>query len=269
MRKFVIRRSAFETNSSSAHTVVLTSQNEWVSQEDIRQDIDDLLIKRNDLKKRFDLAFRREDGSIYLPLGYYISVDENGIPSMAPCTFGHEFSVLTNWYEKLGYIVASFKYDLEKVIAIKDVVHDYYPEITGFAFVTSEQVNALSPNAKVFTELSDYEVYSSFGEVDHQSNDNIEQAINAIRDFDKYKDKSFEDIIREMIFCNKFAIITDSDSCDTFEDIDTSSVCQALGVDRILEFAGYKNPEDYNSAIYRFIDFNTEARKEHDSWYNK
>ena len=57
------------------------------------------------------------------------------------------------------------------------------------------------------------------GSIDHQSYDVGKQALIAIRKDPMYANMPLAEIFYNMIFCNKFVIITDSDETDTFMNL--------------------------------------------------
>ena len=91
-----IRYGTFETNSSSAHTFVLRSNEDYVTDEEIE-------LYRSDASEKYK---------------NYLTIERSFSHDM---DFGRGFEILAEWHEKLAYLLAAFKND-DNAKVVVDVV---------------------------------------------------------------------------------------------------------------------------------------------------
>ena len=96
-----IRRGTFETNSSSAHSIV------------VRRPTSTLGFEKNE---------RHRD---YFECGY---IDENGRMRVYENEFGREFSVLSSWQDKFIYALVEFNDNRQEMDRLVDVMKQRHPE---------------------------------------------------------------------------------------------------------------------------------------------
>jgi len=258
--KVVIRQSAFETNSSSSHTVVLTTKNDWTTKGEIVDYFNNL-----DINEETRSLITTKDG-FYLPIGPI--TDKNDEIVIRAELFGHQLSAISTWHEKLQYIIATYATNIEKLTAISNALHNYCPDIIGICANSPEddwnggllhiKVDPDETSNEVyFADYFNWDDFGPFGEVDHQSTDNIDNLINTLRKVRKYAKASFEDLITMIIFSNKFVIVTDTDSnsiSESFESFRRSGYFEALGFDQILVCRGYKKINGRTVYRYKFLN---------------
>lgn len=227
-----IRYGTFETNSSSAHTFVLRSNENYVTDEEIE------LYKRDVME---DHAYGN-----YLPIARSFNGDMD---------FGRGFEILAEWHEKLAYLFAAFQGDENSKIVV-DVVKKRLGVDGVLIYDNDTSDDEDDINLPLYE--NQWEEMDCFGSIDHESYDCYSHAIEAIRKHEHYKDMSIEEIVYEMIFCNKFVIVTDSDESWTFEKLAAQSFFKDAGFTHILheEFV-YRDDGNYHyiSTFKTFEDY--------------
>lgn len=154
--KKIVRQSTFETNSSSSHSLVIT--------------------KSTEIERHPDVWLH--DG--YLSL--YCSALEFDRSPEAP---------LVDFYDKLRYLIASYKNDEDKINEIVEVVKKIIPECKGIKFPKNDEYYCCDIEEKD----SNY-----YGYIDHQSN-------GILRDYLVKYNVSFEEFLTN----KKYIIIIDGD----------------------------------------------------------
>ena len=168
--------------------------------------------------------------------------------------YGHGFDLLTNWEDKFYYLIAG-KHDFDSLNEIISVVTNRIPEIDGIITMLSDEAFNMDSN---FEHLDTYgAIGGSFGSIDHQSYDNVDNLFEALRKDEKYKDKSFTEIVDEIIFSRKFVIVVDSDECDRFTELYTSGMFEKAGFTKILH-GEYIDLEKSYEMTYSFVDIEEE-----------
>lgn len=195
MNKIKVRLNTFETNSSSAHTMVILDEPDIVGDDEINEIINSC-CKKN------------KDGTFYFPI------------ESSNC-YGTGFEILENWEEKLEYLVASLKSDYEEDIV--KALQTRIPRCTGLCFQVYNREEFLEDH---FEKHGNITVYDSqwndselYGTIDHQSTDMGENIVTYLVKQPEYKNKEISDVIADIIFSNKFVIITDSDCNSTFDTL--------------------------------------------------
>ena len=164
-----IRKGVFETNSSSSHSIVMM--------------------------KRDNPAETVEDSNM-VDAGWH--VNENGIMDFwyeDGLEFGRTFDMLTDWFGRLRYAIATFGEDKYKLNKIKEICQR---RIAGF-------VNFHFPRDK-------WENRENHGYIDHQSLGLLESAL-----------ARFDVSLEDFIFNDKFVVVIDGDEYNffcTFVDTD-------------------------------------------------
>ena len=173
-----IRRSFFETNSSSSHCIIFNKkQNSGKT----------FPTPETDYRVRFDA-----DGEL--------------IVHMAQLEFGWGFDILTNWYERLCYAIASFQDNDTVMEKLTDICRK---DLKGF---------------KDFRFIGKYN--DNLGYIDHQS-------IGTLQDFLFKHDVDLE----EFIFNDRYIVVIDNDNTAVLNTIietglfDTSNVGGLSGDD--------------------------------------
>ena len=95
MNKLKVRLNTFETNSSSAHTMVILDEPNIVGDDEINEVIENKCKNNKDCKNK--------DETFYFPI------------DSSNC-YGTGFEILENWEDKLNYLVASLKSNYEEDI---------------------------------------------------------------------------------------------------------------------------------------------------------
>lgn len=192
-----IRFNTFETNSSSAHTFVLRDNNTWTTDEEISEYIESVY----------------ENMDNKLPKGYVPTTSFFGDNE-----YGRGYCLLSNWYDKMSYMIAMFGRYPEKLSDIKSALKERIPNMVGIIVKDTgyddDDMN-LDVNKTPYYE-ENWSDFECFGSIDHQSTDVGDQFLDAMKKEELYKNMSFKEICYHVIFCNKFVIITDSDETDTF-----------------------------------------------------
>lgn len=194
-----IRFNTFETNSSSAHTLILRDNNAWVSDADIEEHI----AAAKDACKTIP--------DNYIPTDSFFGSDD----------YGRGYSMLLEWHEKFSYLVASFKYEREEFNAIIEALKMRIPNTKGIVVLDqyTDYEEEEEENTRTPFYSDSYDDFACMGSIDHQSYDTGKEALIAIRKDPMYANMSLAEIFYNMIFCNKFVIITDSDETDTFMNL--------------------------------------------------
>lgn len=225
----MIRFGTFETNSSSAHTFVLRSDTNYTTDIQIQEYIDSVKENYPEIP----------DG--YIPTSSYSGDGD----------YGRGFAMLYEWHEKMSYILASCKYEPQK----RNMIIDIIKKRTGCKGVAipfyppwDRYDDEPEPSVPCY-DLDDY-AFDGFGSVDHQSYDNVDNALSAIRKSDEYKTKTDEEIFFDMIFNNKFIIVVDSDESYHFDSMIENGMVETNLFTHILEY--HSSAKD---GKYSFDDF--------------
>lgn len=230
-KNYVIRSSTFETNSSSAHTFIVVNTKDSVTQKELDNYAENHTTVKN--------------GNKYLR----VSTD----------SFDQEFRVLNSWDDKLRYILAIYQYDIEEVFdTIIPMVLKHFPGYKGIAleYCDSSIDNLMDASAY---EDDTYDPIISLGRVDHQSTDNVDNMISALRKIKKYKSMSLADILEDIIFMNKFNIVVEGDGNLEFETLYSAG----FFIDKVKYIL--KSTYKDNTFIYDLID---DFKDENRAWYN-
>lgn len=200
MSKIKIRLNTFETNSSSAHTMVILDKADIAGDDEINEVVENKCKRNRECKNK--------DGTFYFPI------------DSGNC-YGTGFEILEDWEDKLDYLVASLKSDYEEDI-IK-ALQTRIPKCIGLCFQVYDKEEFLENH---FEEYGNITAYNSqwndgelYGTVDHQSTDMGENIVTYLIKQPEYKNKEISDVIADIIFSNKFIIITDSDGDSTFDTL--------------------------------------------------
>ena len=231
-KKYTIRKGTFETNSSSAHTFVF-----------VNDENKEVYTDKIDEKELEDYASQNTrvsaDGKKYLKL----STGDN---------YSSSFEILTKWSEKASYVIASYKNDKE--CFKNNVIPAILSKFPGFSGIVisfySDYLDGLFDKeilkkGLLYNSLDNpYDSPIMFGEVDHQSYDNTSNMVKALSKLDKYKSYSTTELIAEIIWNPKIIIVTDSDSCDTIEDLYQAGVIDSDLVISVRYTNGYDAEPD-------------------------
>lgn len=179
--KKIIRKGVFESNSSSSHSLVVT---------------------KNEKVEIFDEIpwWLHEDGTIRVG-GY--RADFGRSPDRP----------LTDFYDKLNYLIAAYQYDENKLNEIEDTVKEIFPSFTKFNYYKD-----------------DYDGEIDYGNIDHQSADLIPRYL-------KKHNISF----KEFLTNKKYVIIIDGDEYgvwDRFKEaglINKDYIVDEAGIDDLYE----------------------------------
>ncbi|MCH5267742.1 MAG: hypothetical protein J1E62_05295 [Lachnospiraceae bacterium] len=109
-----IRRSVFETNSSAVHSLIVTKNNDYFSENEVRDNFKFLWGK--------PVKWSYED-----------------------MTFPIEFQVLTSLYDKARYVLALMCRQIGDNVyeEVNTVIRSYVPDFSGFEFETLDLPNGL------------------------------------------------------------------------------------------------------------------------------
>jgi hypothetical protein len=167
-----IRQNIFETNSSSSHALVIFDG-----------------IAENSDPKRCDWHISDKTGKIY--------IYEDDI------TFGrYPFDLLTDWYRRMCYAIASYAYDKNakgKRKEIESMLRKRYPHFKEIEYPVTWQ----------YDSKKDEEIRKTFyGYVDHQSD-------GMLQSFLKKYDVSLEDFI----FDDRYMVVIDGDEYNVFDRV--------------------------------------------------
>lgn len=200
MNKIKVRLNTFETNSSSAHTMVILDEPNIVGDDEINEVIENKCKNNKDCKNK--------DGTFYFP------IDSDNC-------YGTGFEILDDWEDKLEYLVASLKSDYEEDIV--KALQTRIPKCIGLCFQEYNRKEFLEEH---FEEHGNIVVYNSqwndgelYGTVDHQSTDMGENIVTYLIKHPEYKNKGISAVIADIIFSNKFVIVTDGDCGSTFDTL--------------------------------------------------
>lgn len=206
-----IRNNTFETNSSSAHSMVLTGNN------------------HKHKLSLLDLDYNKASDT------YYFAINKDD--------YGRGFEILKSVPDKLGYICAS----CSTLIQDPKKYNDCYEQLEIIYNICKK--NLTDPTVKFkFKINAQLWSYSSFDEavatdtdgpsaidcmginssncltsIDHQSMDMIANMLQCVREtIPEMKDSSNEEIFEEFIFNDKYVIIVDDDSTGVEDSYDVA-----------------------------------------------
>lgn len=158
--------------------------------------------------------------------------------------------MLDSWYTKLQYLIAYYKYDVEKIIELSKIVNERYPKIIGFATQMAE-----IEDEHVY--CMDWHYDEMFGDVDHQSMDNIDNLIKAMRASDEYKSLSTKKILQKIIFSNEFVIVTDSDEEYTLKSWFRNGILEKRNIKKILNYVSKDKGKTYSYILEDIENYDT------------
>lgn len=195
-----IRTGAFETNSSSMHSLII-------------------------------MQGMKED----TPLLCYISPHGKSADVRDNEFERYPFYPLSHWLDKAAYYIADQnngkEEDVDKVVdEVLKLVHKHHPELRTICFgryityTWSDKENCFIKEKQYIDEDNEYWMYDTYGGVDHQS---IHIVYNAL----KRKGISLE----EFLFDPKYVVIIDGDEYCTFDTLVDSGFVDASRVERVTE----------------------------------
>jgi len=238
MSKIKIRKDIYETNSSSMHTVVLTKKvNEYVTPEEIRNELKEKQSEFVDFVDKKKTNIDTDE--------FYIKCETD--------SFGREFRLLTTWYEKLIYVIANIR-ELGDADTIGSVIKDYLQpnckgiEVLKYDYYLTQTLDGSCPSVDRDAE------YDLFGSIDHQSYDNLNNAIEALKDGTK------EERIKKIIFSNEVVIVVDGDESYAFEELLTGGFFAKDTFTKILHET-YDN-KTWEHVSSEFIDISEKFKNE-------
>lgn len=227
--KLNIRKSTFETNSSSAHTCILSPET---------KEVDDLDIE----------IYKEGLFSNIRNTPLYISDDEFYIPIESE-HYGRGLDILEDWYDRLKYLIADSFSDFSLIVKLADIVKKKIPGCKGLGFiddegyVINEALNLSNSNAPAYsTSKFQYALYDLLGSVDHQSSGTSRNCLAALKKLPDFSNKTDEELIYEFIFGNRILVIIDSDESAEFSSLISSGFVDTLKYSHILvEKSRYNN----------------------------
>ena len=171
-----IRKGIFETNSSSSHSIVIT---------------------KNDKP-----ADGMIDGDWHVGNDGFIDFWYN-----EDLDFGRTpFDLLSDWWGRLRYCIASYAGDKEKIKEIEEICQRRISGFVGFKF------------AKDRFDNSDYQGY-----VDHQSSGLLQAAL-----------KKYNIPLEDFIFNDRYIVVIDGDEYCVFDTLVESDIFNKANVDDII-----------------------------------
>ena len=230
--KIVIRNNVFETNSSSMHTVVLCNRKDYAS----GSDFNDFIVAAKEMEECLHKA------------GYFVgqSAKYYPIPSFSDPDyyFGSSFQLFSNWEDKFIYLLAIPKYYKEQV-ALIDSVLNRIPEVDGIITSLSsdyEDTQNYFDSDRIIMP-KDSLIDDSFGRVSYEGVSAIEGLVKCIRSNETFKNKTEAEIFEEIIFSNKYIIVTDSDEANNFLHAYKKGLFRDAGFEYILSYK-YNDEDD-------------------------
>lgn len=187
-----IRRSTFETNSSSMHSLVLLSNDDMATDEEVRKDFVERMVK--------------VDGRLYLKI--------------EPKSFNSGPEIVLDPYQKCLYLLAGTGNDVKKILKIRDAIGLRLADIdlkladdfAGFIFPENDYYSFSKDRGELMKGLLEAS-YSpnSFeaGDIDHQSASLPREAIASINVNPVIS-------IRDIIFSKRYVFTVQSDGDDNF-----------------------------------------------------
>lgn len=236
----MVRFGTFETNSSSAHTFVLKSENTYTTDAEIQEYFDYI-----------------ETNAPEIPKGYLAVQNYFG-----DAEYGRGFAFIYEWENKMSYVLATYKYETDNLKKIINIIK----ERTGAkgiaipAYYNSWDDEDDNTDVPLYTD-SDY-CFDGFGDVDHQSGDNVSNAIKAIKSFPEFADKTFEELIFEIIFNNKFVIIVDSDESYHFDSLVEAGMIDCNEFSHVLQYSYDAGTKQGGYEFEVFSDYEDNLRKD-------
>lgn len=243
-----LRKSTFETNSSSAHTIILTNDNTIVSDDEFAEELG------KEIEKPFTVKDLESDFKIPL----------------ANINFEQDFQLLTSWYLKLIYVIDSIRFNDKELRSLISVFTTRYPHFAGFETIISEDVRNDLMNSKVSNYKTD--VFDIIGQIDHQSSDNLEKGYTAYKKLPEFKNATFEQYLDTVIFNKEFIIIVDSDSDEMTQTLFQSGFFKAENIKYILSNKFYERKRSKSSkmkyktryySVYNFVSLKEYYQKEY------
>lgn len=219
-----IRNATFETNSSSAHTVILIDNGEYIDAHTAVMDY---------LSENEDRVVYDADGLPYIPVPLL-----NG----SVYEFGRGFSINLEWYEKLAYVLASL--GSKEISILFEMFNNIGIKIAGISTSLDPwYLRHILPSDRDHMKVRPFDdsiLYGLYGTIDHQSMDTLESCLESMKNFPDYANKTKAELLYEIIFSRRFAIIEDSDETNTLEEYIISNILDVNGVTHIL---GYNRDE--------------------------
>lgn len=181
-----IRQGAFETNSSSMHSLIIVKngvrRKPYCDEESLK------------ISNGYDVYGRRGYLITYGKNIGYIDVEEN-------CFERYPFEILMTWIDKAIYLIAQWNNgkDMQnKIDKLTRIIHEEIPDFKGFKFKQEHAWNSK-------THKFDDETSDDYGTVDHQS----------IGITPERRGLS----IKEYLFNPKVMVVIDGDEYHTFEGL--------------------------------------------------
>lgn len=222
-----IRRGTFETNSSSAHTLILKKIETKLSEDYIKDILD-------------------ESGNLILD---------------SECNFGRGFNILDTPILKLQYIIAWLGYDYVEEI------NDLFSAIkTRFPIIKNIYINFDSnpDTSKGDIDEIDYCYSDLFGSIDHQSLNMIDEYLKAIKKFPEFSNMSNTEILINTIFNEEIGIVIDSDETNTFEECILSGIISSTSIKYILKEEYDLEKQEFYSEFLNINDYLKESIHDND-----
>ena len=188
-----IRKGVFETNSSSSHSIVMMKENK---------------------PTKTELEGNMVDGEWH--------VDDNGVMNFwyePDLEFGRSpFDLLTDWYGRLRYCIASYSSDNDKIEELEEICRRRIAGFTSFKFRIDQWDNELNR-----------------GYVDHQSSGLLSAALN-----------KFNVSLEEFIFDDRFVVVIDGDEYCVFDTLigtdmfNKENIQDIISADDAIDNGGWK-----------------------------
>lgn len=199
-----IRMNTFETNSSSSHTCILHSDDEFVSDKEINLCWEEYKMNYKDKQKDLE--------------NIYIDIKNS--------YFGSNFNLIDNWKNKLEYLLSNTideAIDEDISSTLEDILKLFkrlFPEFKGFNFISETNSNEFLVYDSDISFIDNICMSSYFSdnlipETDHYL---LEDIKTALRKISKYKNLTDEEILKEIIFNDNIVIITDTDGLWTLNN---------------------------------------------------
>lgn len=220
------RKGTFETNSSSAHSIIISKNHEFVDPNEVKKE----LLK---------------GGMLYIESTCF---DEN-------------FELLTNWKEKLAYVAADIKDDENKLYELVKMLESYCPSVKGICsdFPYNDSIYDNDNMDIPVYDGSDNIIGSIFGVVNHQSRHYLTESIDQCLLKQPEYNNDIKSVFKDIVFSNRFIIVIDSDSCNTILDVLKEGLLDEMKVDKILKVSYDFNT---NKNTTEFLDYRDYLKEE-------